>query len=502
MVTIFNDTRVEGNENINLSLQSQSPGTGIGTVRPTATISILDDDTGFSFSSPNYVVLEGRNTLIPVASIFGFTNFFFGTNVTITVIRQGGSNGVVSVEFETIDPAVLGATGFDPNTFTGDYVRVTNMLTFADGQTSSNLTISVLDDFLVEGDELVTLRLLNPQPSLTTSLGTQPNATLTIVDDDVSFGFSQTNYVVSEKVSPAVVTIVRRGLSTGDVSVVFTTRNGTAGAGSDYTTVSNVLTWTANDLSSRNVNIPIANDGNPEGLETVFLDLSNPTGGAFLDATNGAATLSIVDNAGSIAFTSSTYNGNESNGVANITLARTGGSNGIVTVAVVVSNGTAIGGLDFTNTTGIVVAFANGEISKTFPIALINDSLAEGLETLTMSLRNPTGGALLGAPTNATLRIEDDEVNIIAAGSSLIAESLMPTNNIIDPNETVTVRFAHHQPDGHVAGGQRRHAAGTDHQCLRRVDDQRRVRVARLPLHRHRRDRFNDHGNTPTARRH
>ncbi len=55
------------------------------------------------------------------------------------------------------------------------------------------------------------------------------------------------------------------------------------------------------------------------------------------------------------------------------------------------------------------MSFAAGETSKSFSIAIIDDSYAEGTETFTVGLNNPSG-ASLGAQSTATVTILDNDL--------------------------------------------------------------------------------------------
>jgi CSLREA domain-containing protein len=109
-----------------------------------------------------------------------------------------------------------------------------------------------------------------------------------------SIQFSALNYIVTEGGVNAVITVTRTGGSDGLVSATFATANGTAGA-SDYTAVSQSVSFGAGDATPQTVNIPINDDGSPEGYETVLLSLTSPTGGATLGSPV-SATLTITDN--------------------------------------------------------------------------------------------------------------------------------------------------------------------------------------------------------------
>jgi hypothetical protein len=72
-----------------------------------------------------------------------------------------------------------------------------------------------------------------------------------------------------------------------------------------------------------------------------------------------------------------------------------------------VFNGIASPRCDYENTQG-TMSFAAGETSKSFSIAIVDDSYAEGTETFTVGLNTP-GGATLGAQSTATVTITDNE---------------------------------------------------------------------------------------------
>ncbi|NCR90588.1 MAG: hypothetical protein GPJ05_15825 [Microcystis aeruginosa G13-10] len=156
----------------------------------------------------------------------------------------------------------------------------------------------------------------------------------------------------------------------------------------------------------------IIDDNIYEPTETVNLTLSNPTGGATL-GTQQTATLTIIDNdavPGVIQFSNGTYSVNE-NGtpVTAVTLTRTNGSDGAVSVRINLTNGTATAPSDYNNTQ-VTVNFANGETSKTVNIPIVNDTQFEPDETVNLSLFNPTGGATLGTQTTAVLTILNDDL--------------------------------------------------------------------------------------------
>jgi hypothetical protein len=110
----------------------------------------------------------------------------------------------------------------------------------------------------------------------------------------------------------------------------------------------------------------------------------------------------------SVQFESATYTVAEGASAASVNVTRKGDPNGIVSVDYATTNETASNGSDYNAATG-TLTFNAGETSKTFSVQLLEDTLAEGDETVGLRLSNATGGASLGSPASATLTITDNE---------------------------------------------------------------------------------------------
>ncbi|MBI4853875.1 MAG: VCBS repeat-containing protein, partial [Acidobacteria bacterium] len=135
------------------------------------------------------------------------------------------------------------------------------------------------------------------------------------------------------------------------------------------TAVSATLPSAANNQSTVQVRVITANaNGNDEW---VGIDDINITGTAMA--------------AGSLQFSSATYSVAENGTSATITVTRTGGSSGTVTVNYATSNGTAIAGSDYTASNG-TLTFGDGVTSQTFSVPVIDDLIDENDETVNLSL--------------------------------------------------------------------------------------------------------------------
>jgi Ca2+-binding RTX toxin-like protein len=124
----------------------------------------------------------------------------------------------------------------------------------------------------------------------------------------------------------------------------------------------------------------------------------------------GAFEFTPAQSSGSLQFSAPTYQVNENGGNAVITVTRTGGSGGAVSVHFTSSNGTATEGADYLFTDGFLTWGAGDTAEKTFTVPIIDDTDVEGNETVNLTLNNPNGGATLGTPRTAVLSIIDNDM--------------------------------------------------------------------------------------------
>ncbi len=171
-------------------------------------------------------------------------------------------------------------------------------------------------------------------------------------------------------------------------------------------------TWTAQSNSPSFITITSGASGTGNGTVNysvaVNTSASQRTGtitiaGQTFTVTQDGAT-PLVSN---LQFSATNYSGAEDCAAAVVTVTRIGDSSGAVSVAYATSDGSALQRTDYTIALG-TLSFASGETSKSFTVLITEDSFVEGTETATVTLSNPTGGAVLGSPSTATLTILDD----------------------------------------------------------------------------------------------
>lgn len=347
-------------------------------------------------------------------SVEGFNISESAKSASISVSRVGGSKGSVTVAYETQDGTTKGGE---------DYTILTGTLRFAEEETTKVITIALKEDVVAEGTESFKVVLKNPTGGAV--LQSPSTATISIIDNEKSSGgsgsagsaasagtagslqWSAPTYSMAENIGSITVTVERKNGTKGAVAVNYATSNGTA-TSADYAATNGTLSF-ADGETSKTFAISLTDDSSIDGSKTVNLTLSNVTGGAVIAAPT--AVLTIVDNesanfgTGSLKFSTSTYTVTESVGNASITIQRIGGAAGTVTVQFDTSNGTATAASDYTPVS-VTLTFATGEASKVVLVPILKDNkFDEGEETINLNIGNVTGGAELGTPINATIKI-------------------------------------------------------------------------------------------------
>jgi Calx-beta domain len=154
-IPIIDDTLVEPNETVNLTLGSPTGNATIG-MQSTAVTTIVDNDSTLQFSAPFFSVNENGTPILAV-----------------TVTRTGSALGAASAFVNLSDGSATAGS---------DYTNGLIAVNFAAGDLApKTITIPILEDTLFEGDETVNLSLVSPTGA---TIGTQSTAVMTIVDND------------------------------------------------------------------------------------------------------------------------------------------------------------------------------------------------------------------------------------------------------------------------------------------------------------------------------
>ena len=395
-----------------------------GEMTGTITVEVLDDvviegdDETFTVelsgaSGATIVDGEGLGTIedddavepppeLPTLEIGNVTVSEDGGPAEFTVTLSTTSGQAVTVEYATMNVTALAGS---------DYTAASGTLTIDSGEMTGTITVEVLDDGVIEGDD----------ETFTVELSGANGATIvdgeglgTIEDDDavepppelptLEIG----NVTVSEDGGPAEFTVTLSTTSGQDVTVEYATMNVTALAGSDYTAASGTVRITAGD-STGTITVAVLDDGVVEGNETFTVELSGASGATIVDG-EGVGTIEDDDVEEPPPGQPTLHIGNarvdEDDGPAEFTVTLSETSGDDVTVAYATSDGTAKAGLDYTTVSGTLTIQA-GETTGTISVAIRADEVVEEDEAFTVMLSGAVNATIVDGEGRGV--IEDDD---------------------------------------------------------------------------------------------
>lgn len=203
----------------------------------------------------------------------------------------------------------------------------------------------------------------------------------------------------------AIFTVSLSSISVSPVSVQYDTADGTAHAGSDYTTVSGSLIFSPGE-TTKTIVVPITGDTTPEGNEQFTVNFTNPVGAPI---NKGQGTCIIVDDdQQNVEVTTLDAKASETNndpGTFHIT--RTGPTDSSLKVFFGIK-GTATNGVDYTRLAGSVT-IAAGKTFANVVVRPLTDNLNEATETVILKLSSRPAYSV-GSTRTATVKIADNDV--------------------------------------------------------------------------------------------
>jgi Calx-beta domain-containing protein len=211
---------------------------------------------------------------------------------------------------------------------------------------------------------------------------------------------------VNETGSPTVNFTVTLSAPTNHRTVInYSTANGTAESGSDYTSTSGTLTLEPG-VTTGTIGVPITDDNLDEADETLTLSITASPG----IVTHGPRTITIVDDdpTPTVAIADgSTTEGTSTffNKFVSFPVTLSAASGRTVTVAYATAPNTA-SNTDFVPVSG-TITFAAGETTQNVVVQYVGDRLAEDDETFFINLSNATNVTIADAQAIATI-VDDD----------------------------------------------------------------------------------------------
>ena len=402
------DALVEGDELFTIMLDATGGKAGLGTV-VVATVLIIDNDgpSAFAFSAAAYSVGEGDGPAL------------------VTVTRAGAGAGAGG---DSVDLTLTNGTAVEPGDYTGPgpMGALTTTVAFGVGELTKMVAITIVNDTAPEADESLAMTLSNPMGAGAT-IGLLATAMLTINDNDGpgKLQFAAAATTVDEDTGTVNLVVERVDGANGTVTVDCATAvTGTATPTFDYVTLPPTTLTFAAGVTSQVCPLEILPDLVVEADETVNLALGNPTGNAVLGTqTTTVVTITDNDTGNVFDFLHDGYEVVEEGVAVEITVTRTGNLNGTATVTYQtgeIANG-ATSGVDFGATMNVLV-FLDGEAMKTFTVAILEDTLVETKEGLSLTLSLPSLGTSISTSTPIILDILDDDGDPPAIASLSTAE--------------------------------------------------------------------------------
>ena len=324
------------------------------------------------------------------------------------------------------------------------------------------ISVPVADDSLVEGTETVSVTLTgiaSGDPEVT--IGGTSSAAINVLDNDSASWTISGDASVTEGGNASYDVVLSGSFQAGeDASVdlaladVDTTSSDYAdfsaavasavaaysGPGS-YSLVGSTLTWTATAdgqvADPLTINLGASDDATVEASEDYTISLSSPassTGASVGLGATTAVTTTITDNDTATVSIAAMTDADEAglvNGEFTVTLSNPSSTDTVINYTV---TGSATGGSDFTALSGTVTILA-GSTSATISVPVADDTLVEGIETVSVTLTGIASGDAdisIGGTSSAAINVLDnDSATWTISGDANVTESAAASYDVL-----------------------------------------------------------------------
>ena len=418
------DTAIEGDEDVIITLSAS------GTY-------LLD----FSAQSASAFIVDDDVPTLTIYATDATASESGQDPATFVITRTGDTSAPLTVNYALAGSAHHGV----------DYAMLLGVLTIPAGSSAGSITIVPIDDDVGEPSQTISVQI---RGGTGYAVGNPANAITSILDNDVpvvTVGVSDGTF--GETNGTGQIKFTTTGSGSGNITVHYTV-SGTATPGLDYVALPGTLSMGKNTTAT--VTVTPLDDSDPEGTETVTVTIDPDADYThFLDQT---ATLNLLDNEGIFVDVTpgSTYfdEGNDTVMIFHIT--RQGSTANPLAVHYTMG-GTASNGVDYTDyfshaaLSGLLTIPA-GQSGADIWAVIVNDSLAEGTETVTLTI-TPDPAYGLGI-ASVTQYLPDNEVPALSvrftsstgSGSENVGTVNIPVTLSAASATLVTVEYA-------IAGG-------------------------------------------------
>ena len=270
-IDVTGDKAAEGNETFVLALSPHDATATIGEPG-VGTVKIVDDD-----AKPE----EPLNGLLSVADASAAEPVTGSATMTFTVTLAPALKRVVTLEWATGDGTAKAGS---------DYTAASGTLSFAPGETTKKVSVTLLQDDGPEDNETFFVNL-----SGTAGAGLADAQGMgTIVDRNAPPSLSISDTLCQEG-DGATFAVELTGTAAVPVTVTFSTSDGTAREGLDYLGRRATLTFQPGE-TRKTISVTVVDDAQAEGAETFSVTLGNPVNGV-ITKSRGVATIEASDRA-------------------------------------------------------------------------------------------------------------------------------------------------------------------------------------------------------------
>ncbi|HEU4930762.1 MAG TPA: Calx-beta domain-containing protein [Pyrinomonadaceae bacterium] len=341
---------------------------------------------------------------------------------TFGITRTGNTSGALTVQYATSNGSAKPGV---------DYSAATGSVVFADGETTKNIVVQLIDDTTDEFNEtaLLTLSDFNATGE---SAGSLSASILTITDNDSPPAISISDATIVEGNNGLIAgsfNLTLAAVSGKPVSVTLTQSPGTATQSVDYSFPTTTATVSAG-ATSQQVFFQILGDRIFEEDETFTVSLSNPVN---VTIDRGTATITIQNDDPVPGIRISDVTAAETNGTIsfNLLLSLSSPSSKQISVQYSTADGSAQAGSDYTAKTD-TFTFAPGASFGIISVVVNGDLVIESSENFFVNLTNPTEATIVDSQGVATIQ-DDDLIKLLLEENSERAAALELNTLLRDP---------------------------------------------------------------------
>lgn len=323
-----------------------------------------------------------------------------GSTITLLVTRMGDTSAAGTVDIQGTGSAA-----------SSDYALVATTVSFAAGETSKRVQLSVNPDGEIEGHETLLLSLVSPSGSAQVGAA----ASLTLVDAGVvSWWIGNSPNSITEGNTLRIEVVRNSGAGAGSVTLEL---SGTVNAADLATPLSRLVNF-ADGVTSVWVDLEIVRDSLAEGQELISrVVLRDPTAGV-VSADSRSIAVYDVDATHWIV-TGGSYSAGDSEAI--FFVQRTGQA-GVAAIDFRTVGGSARAGVDY-QAQNLTLNFAAGQMTQVVRVPLLDNQNAQTNLSILGVIAGPTGSGSHSVQVgNSTVTLVNDQVSVWSVAGSEVRE--------------------------------------------------------------------------------